>query len=236
MIDNYTAVACLLAGLIGLGVGRLLNALICRLSSGMRSALRYAAVETVNAALWMLAVLLFWERSIPYAILAASVFSVYVCVFVIDLSQRLIPDRFQILLFLLGAVAIPLDPDAVWYSHLIGAAVGFLSFFLIAFLFRRITGKEGMGFGDVKLAGTAGLLLGWERFLLGVLLAALSAAVVMLSVRAVRARKKTAACRVRLSSENAPRGAFPFAPFLVCGFSVALTCGAAILRWYLSIV
>lgn len=197
---------------------------------------RYTAVELLNAVLWLASVFLFWGKSIPYAILTALVFSIYLCVFFIDLSHHLIPDRFQIMLLVLGAIAILFDPHAVWYSHLIGGAVGFLSFFLIAFLFKRITGKDGLGFGDVKLAGTAGLLLGWERFLLGVLLAALSAAVVMLTLRAVRSRKKPVARKPVPDTEDEPEGAFPFGPFLVCGFSVALVFGNAILRWYLSLL
>lgn len=204
---------------------------------------RYTAVELANTLLWVLSVYLFWDRSIVYAILCALVSSVFLCVFFIDLENGIIPDRFQLMLLALGAAATFIDPDFEWYAHLIGGVVGFLSFFLIARVFEKVCGVTGLGDGDIKLAGVAGLLLGWQRLILALLVATLPAAIVLLVMRLFRIRPNRegkndpmAALREECEEGEIPEGAFPFAPMLVSGFAVALFFGTAVLRWYLSLL
>lgn len=205
---------------------------------------RYTAVELANMLLWLLSVYLFWERSIVYTLLCAAVSSLFLCIFFIDLEHGIILDRFQIMLLLLGALAAIYDPDFAWYSHVIGGAVGFLSFFLISRIFEKVCGVNGLGDGDVKLAGTAGLLLGWERLILAILIATVPLSLVLLVMKLVRhnaeereeKKDPLAALRAECDDEEIPKGAFPFAPMLVTGFSVALFFGTAVLRWYLSLL
>jgi len=180
---------------------------------------RYTAVELANMLLWLSCAFLFWERSIPLACLNMAVLSVFICVFFIDLEHKLIFDRFQFILLALGIANVFFDKSCAWYSHLIGGAAGFGVFFLVALLFERVTKREGLGGGDIKLAGVAGLLLGWERLLLSLLAATIPAAIVM----AIAQRGKEGEDRE-----------FPFAPFLVFGFTVALLFGERIIGWYLS--
>ena len=149
------------------------------------------------------------------------VLSVFICVFFIDLEHQLIFDRFQLILLALGIASIFFDKSCAWYSHLIGGFAGFGVFYLVAFLFEKITGKEGLGGGDIKLAGVAGLLLGWERLLLSLLVATIPAAIVML---------------IKKRGSEGEDKAFPFAPFLVVGFTVALLFGTQIIGWYLSLL
>lgn len=163
---------------------------------------RYTAVELANALLWLAAAMLFWKKSIPFAVSIALAFSVFICIFFIDLSHKLIYDRFQVILLALGAVATLFDPAFGWISHLIGGASGFLVFLLLAFLFEKLYGREALGGGDIKLAGTAGLLLGWERLLLALLIASVTASVIML---ALRARHKETAESDASENEEAPR-------------------------------
>ena len=122
---------------------------------------------------------------------------------------------------MLGAASIFFDGDFGWISHVIGGVSGFLVFFLISFLFEKIAGKEGLGGGDVKLAGVVGLLLGWERLLLGLLIACIPAAIIML----ILSRGKEGEDRQ-----------FPFGPFLVVGFGVSMFFGASIIDMYLSLL
>ena len=93
-------------------------------------------------------------------------------------------------------------------------------FYLIAVLFEKIRNSDGLGGGDVKLAGVAGLLLGWERLLFAMLIATIPAALIM----SVMKKGKTGEDRL-----------FPFAPFLIIGFATALLFGTAIIDWYLSL-
>ena len=186
-----------------------------------RISFRYTAVELANALLWLLCAFLFWSKSIPLACIYMIVFSVFICVFFIDLEHKIIFDRFQIILLILGVASIFFDKDFGWLSHVIGGVAGFSVFFLVSWGFEKLCKKEGLGGGDVKLAGVVGLLLGWERLLLGLLIATVPATVVLLILSRGR--------------EGESRQ-FPFAPFLVVGFGVSMLFGTQIIGWYLSLI
>ena len=182
---------------------------------------RYTAVELANTVLWLLCTFLFWEKSIPLACIYMIVCSVFLCVFFIDLEHQIIFDRFQIILLVLGVASIFFDKDYGWLSHIIGGVSGFAVFYLISWGFEKLCGKEGLGGGDVKLAGVVGLLLGWERLLLGLLIATIPAAVIML---------------ILSKGKKVENRQFPFAPFLVVGFGVSMLFGTQIIGWYLSLL
>lgn len=182
---------------------------------------RYAAVEIANAVLWLLCVFMFWEKSIPLACIYMAVMSIFLCVFFIDLEHQIIFDRFQIMLLLLGIASIFFDNDYGWSSHVIGGISGFSVFYLISFGFEKLCGKEGLGGGDVKLAGVVGLLLGWERLLLGLMIATIPAAVIML---------------ILSKGKEGESRQFPFAPFLVVGFGASMLFGKQIISWYISLL
>lgn len=182
--------------------------------------IRYTIVELVNAALWVLSVHLLWERSIPLALIYAAAFSIFICIFFIDLEHLIILDRFQVMLIIVGILSIFFDKDFDWLSHIIGGVSGFIVFFLIAFFFEKLYKTDGLGGGDVKLAGAAGLLLGWERLLLSMLIATVPAAIIMSIVK----HGKTGEDKL-----------FPFAPFLIIGFCASLLFGTQIIDWYLSL-
>lgn len=182
---------------------------------------RYTAVELANMLLWLACALLFWTTSIPLACIYMLAISVFICVFFIDLEHKIIFDRFQIMLAALGIASIFFDKSTVWYSHLIGGAAGFGVFFLVAWAFEKIAKKEGLGGGDVKLAGATGLLLGWEKLVLSLLVATIPAVIVL----GIASKKKSGEQRE-----------FPFAPFLTVGFTIAMLFGEKIIRWYLSVM
>lgn len=186
---------------------------------------QYPAVELANGALWLLSVQLYWQESILLTCVYALAASVFLCIFCIDLRHKVIYDRFQILLLGLGIVSLFADPAHGWLSHLLGGAVGFGLFYLTAWGFEALCHKEGLGGGDIKLAGAAGLLLGWERFLLGLLVSTLPAAIILLAVQHTRQRKTGI-------KEDAY---FPFGPFLVVGFGFSMFFGTQIVAWYLSL-
>jgi len=182
--------------------------------------LRYPAVELANTALWLLCAVLFRGKSVLFVCLCMAAISVWICVFAIDLRHMVIFDRFQLVLLAIGAAIVFLDGDFPPLSHIFGGIFGFLLFYLMSWRFEKLSGKEGLGGGDIKLAGTSGLLLGWERLILGLLIAAVSACIIM-----PIARKKI---------RNA-RGEFPFAPFLTAGFTVSMLFGATLIDRYLSL-
>lgn len=182
--------------------------------------LRYTIVELANMLLWLACAFLLWDTSIPLACIDMAVCSVFICVFFIDLEHQLIFDRFQLILLALAVASIFFDSTSV-LSHILGGVIGFALFYLISLGFEKLTGKEGLGGGDVKLAGAVGLLLGWEKLLFALLVATIPAAVIMLL--AGRGKEKE-------------QRQFPFAPFLVVGFAVSMFFGSAVIDWYVSLL
>ena len=193
----------------------------CR-KCGERISPRYMLVELFNALTWLLSVLLFWERSPVYAVICAIVSSILVCVFFIDLEHLLIFDRFVIAIAVLGVGAIFFDGYTVWYDHLIGAAAFGGLFLAIYYAAIGILGKEGLGFGDVKLAFAAGLLLGWQRSIPALLIASVSASVVLLILKYTRGDEEG--------------HEYPFGPFIAVGILAAMLAGEPMMDWYLSLL
>lgn len=189
-----------------------------------RISFRYTAVELANMVFLLISVALFWKRSIPFACIAALASSVLICVFFIDLEHKLIFDRFVIVIAVLGIAAVFFDPYYAWLSHIIGGVGGFVSFYGIAYLFIKIKKVEGLGGGDIKLTAVCGLLLGWQRLLLSILMATITASIVLLL----------------LSRKNAKEGTgdkeYPFAPFLSTAFAISMFCGERLIALYLSLL
>ena len=204
---------------------------------------RYPAVELLNMLAWIASVWLFWDLSIPFTLITAFASTLLICVFFIDLDHMLIFDRFNVLLLILGVLAVFFDPYYDWLSHVIGGASGFLVFYAIHAVFYYGLKKDALGGGDIKLSGAVGLLLGWQRLLLGVIIASISASVILLILsrksqtdEADEVENATQAQETEELGENqALPGEYPFAPFLCSGFWLAMMFGASVIAWYLSL-
>lgn len=181
---------------------------------------RYTAVEFTNAVLWLICAFVFCKTDMVWFIAGCLVCSLCICVFFIDLEHMLIYDRFQIMLVIAALVMLPFDARYDWISHIIGLVAAAVVFIGVAYVVGKILGREALGGGDVKLAMAAGLMLGWQRFLLMMLIASLSASAAMLILR-----KKN-----RASEE------IPFGPFLTTGLVIALLAGDYIIKWYLELL
>lgn len=101
---------------------------------------------------------------------------------VLDLEHFWLPDRLTYPLIAAGAVAAASFERPLFLDAILGGFAGFLSFQIIARLYRRIRGRHGMGGGDAKLFAAAGTWLGWYNLpavLLGASSLALIAALIM---------------------------------------------------------
>src|SRR6201998_3987214 len=109
----------------------------------------------------------------------------------IDIDTQLLPDGLTLPLLWLGltlslwgppgGAALPVDVR----SSLIGAVAGYLSLWSVYHLFRLVTGKEGMGYGDFKLLAALGAWLGWQMLLPVILMAAVVGAAVGIAMLAI---------------------------------------------------
>lgn len=104
----------------------------------------------------------------------------------IDAEEMLLPDALTLPLVAGGlAAAWFVAPDNL-ADRVLGAALGWASFTLIAVIYRLLRGREGLGGGDAKLLAAAGAWVGWSGLPAVVLVAATSALVSTLVVRAFR--------------------------------------------------
>ncbi len=140
----------------------------CR-DCGTAFSARYLLVEGITGALFGVA---WWAtvdagalfeplelRLLRFAVSAAFVFAMVVITF-IDLDHKLILDRitYPSIAIFYGAGLLLGQP---WNEGLLGAALGYGIIWLIAEVYYRLTGREGMGLGDGKLLAVVGALLGW---------------------------------------------------------------------------
>jgi leader peptidase (prepilin peptidase)/N-methyltransferase len=104
-------------------------------------------------------------------------------------------------------------------DSIIGAAAGYLSLWSVYKLFKLLTGKEGMGYGDFKLLAALGAWLGWQMLLVIILLSACVGAIVGIALVTFRGRDR-----------NIP---IPFGPYLAAAGWIALIWGDQIVGTYL---
>jgi leader peptidase (prepilin peptidase)/N-methyltransferase len=114
-----------------------------------------------------------------------------------------------------GAEYLFIEPKAA----IVGALGGYLSLWSIYHLFRLITGKEGMGYGDFKLLAALGAWLGWKMLPVIIMMSAVVGAVtgIMLIV----------------SKRHERSTPIPFGPYLAAAGWIAMLWGPAIVDWYL---
>ncbi|GFN45200.1 prepilin peptidase [Candidatus Regiella insecticola] len=122
--------------------------------------LRYPIVETLTA---IITVFIIIENGSIWPKIAALIlgWSLIVLAF-IDLDKRILPDCITLPLLWCGLLVNVEGMFTSLSSAVIGAAVGYLFFWLTYWLIKTLTGKEGMGYGDFKLMAALGAWFGWE--------------------------------------------------------------------------
>ena len=168
----------------------------CR-KCGERISPRYTAVELLNCGLWLACVAAFWRYGVGYTVVCALALSALTVEFFADLETMTVPDSMTIGIALCGIAALALEifglgAGITWQNRLWGALAGLGSFALFYFGSLLVLKREGLGFGDVKLMGAAGLLLGWQNLIVSVLFASVSAVLVAGIGRLVFRRGKEA--------------------------------------------
>ena len=136
----------------------------------------------------------------------------------IDIDHQLLPDNMTLPLMWGGIVASFWSIHTDLPSSVIGAIAGYLILWSIYHLFRLLTGKEGMGYGDFKLLAALGAWMGWQMLPLIVLLSSVVGAVVGVALMATGKMNR-----------DKP---MPFGPFIAAAGWIALIWGSWIIDSY----
>lgn len=113
----------------------------------------------------------------------------------IDARHLILPDALTLPLIPAGLAVAHMTGSGLLLDHTIGAAGGLASFAGVAWTYRQVRGREGLGLGDAKLLAGAGSWLGWQA-LPGVVLAAAGLALTAALVRAMAGGKLAASSRI----------------------------------------
>ena len=188
----------------------------CR-GCGTKISARYPAVEALTA---VLSGLVAWHFGFGLAGCSALLLLwALVALTFIDADTQLLPDSITLPLLWLGLIVNLNHGFTDINSAVLGAIFGYLSLWSIYWLFKLITKKEGMGYGDFKLLAALGAWLGWQKLLLIILLSSVVGAVVGI-VLIILARL----------GRNVP---LPFGPYLAMAGFIALLWGDGIMKSYL---
>lgn len=181
--------------------------------------LRYPLIELLSGVLSACAA---WHFGVGWALLGAlCLLWGLIALAMIDADTQFLPDDLTLPLLWLGLlfnywnVFVPLS------TAVVGAMAGYLSLWLVYWLFKLTTGKEGMGYGDFKLLAALGAWLGWTLLPQIILLASVVGAVVGIGL---------------IVSGRQQRGTpLPFGPYLVLAGMIALFYGNQINHEYLGL-
>jgi leader peptidase (prepilin peptidase)/N-methyltransferase len=182
---------------------------------------RYPAVELTSA---ILAGICAWQTGFNWwlpALLCAS--WVLLALALIDFDTTLLPDSLTLPLLWAGLLLSAAHVSPVPLSSaVVGAAAGYLVLWVVFWLFKLITCKEGMGHGDFKLLAALGAWLGWQFLPLVILLSSLVGTLVGGTLLATGAIKRNQG--------------IPFGPYLAAAGWIALLWGPMILSHWLQLM
>jgi leader peptidase (prepilin peptidase)/N-methyltransferase len=179
---------------------------------------RYPVIELVTAALSVITVIHFGFTLQAAAALAFTWMMIPLCM--IDYDTQLLPDPMTLSL-LWGGLALSLGGVFVdSQTGIIGAMAGYLSLWAVYHVFRLLTGKEGMGYGDFKLLGAIGAWTGWQALPVVILFSSVVGALTGIALIVFRSRER-----------GQP---IPFGPFLASAGWITLLWGQDILDFYLN--
>ena len=181
---------------------------------------RYPMIELLGG---LFALGTFLKFGLTYeALIYYLFFCALIVVTFIDLDHRIIPNVITLpgipICFAAGFAL----PTITYQEALLGILIGGGSLFLVAWTYRLITKKEGMGGGDIKLLAMMGAIVGWKGVLFTIFVASLVGTLAGLAVM--------------LQSRNGLKLAVPFGPFLSIGSIAYIFFGTPLIAWYFNLL
>ena len=175
---------------------------------------QYPFVELLTGVLFAVCVLRFGAN--PEALAAMAFTGLLIALAGIDLRTTLLPDALTYILLWLGLLLSMMTMFVGPVQAIQGAAVGYLSLWSVYWLFKLLTGKEGMGHGDFKLLAALGAWCGLAGILPIVLISAVAGAVIGGAWLALRGRERATP--------------IPYGPFLAIAGWIQLMWGEQLLK------
>jgi leader peptidase (prepilin peptidase)/N-methyltransferase len=187
---------------------------------GAKISARYPVIEAIAAVLGLAVAYVFgptWQTvaalGFAWTLLALTL---------IDLDHKLLPDSLTLPLLWAGLlVNVPFGGTGLFAplsASVLGAAAGYVALWSVYKLFKLVTGKEGMGYGDFKLLAAIGAWLGWQLLPVVILLSAVVGSVVGIAMIAFGGRSSQAT--------------IPFGPYLAAAGLIAMLWGERLIRLY----
>lgn len=140
----------------------------------------------------------------------------------IDFDTMLLPDQITLPLLWLGLLININGTFAGLTDAVLGAVFGYLSLWSIYWIFKLLTGKEGMGYGDFKLLAVLGAWFGWQALPLVILTSSLAGAIIGIALMIASKEKKSRP--------------MPFGPYLAIAGWTYLVGGEALVQLYYALV
>ena len=137
----------------------------------------------------------------------------------IDFDTQLLPDDITLPLLWLGLLFNLNGGFTDLKSAVIGAILGYLILWSVYWLFKLVTGKEGMGYGDFKLLAAIGAWFGWQLLPAVILLSSVVGAIIGIGLILFKGKGRSTA--------------IPFGPFLALGGIAALFFGQQLAHFYM---
>jgi len=179
--------------------------------------IRYPLVELFTAIACTFAAYQFGVTS--QALWTVAFTYVLVALLFIDLDKMLLPDQLTLPLLWLGLLLSTQNIFVGTTDAIIGAAAGYLSLWSVYWLFKLVTGKEGMGYGDFKLLAALGAFTGWQGLPVIILLSSLVGAIAGILIMIIQNKGKSLA--------------IPFGPYLAVAGWLTLLFKHEIITTYL---
>jgi leader peptidase (prepilin peptidase)/N-methyltransferase len=181
---------------------------------------RYPIVEAITAILSLVVAYTFGatEQALLYIVVTWAL----VALTFIDIDHMLLPDQLTLPLLWLALIASVMGYTIAPSDAIIGAACGYLSLWSVFWLFKLITGKEGMGYGDFKLLAVFGALLGWQSLLTIILLSSVVGAVIGIALLSIQGKDKATP--------------IPFGPYLAIAGWITMLWGTQLQNSYFNFI
>lgn len=182
--------------------------------------IRYPAVELITALLSL--VVAYTYGATELALLYLVMTWVLIALTFIDIDHMLLPDQLTLPLLWLALIASVMGITLPTNEAIIGAAFGYLSLWSVFWLFKLLTGKEGMGYGDFKLLAVFGALLGWQSLLSIILLSSVVGAIIGIIQLSIQGKNKATP--------------IPFGPYLAIAGWITMLWGQQLQSAYFNLI